>query len=463
MTAFLTGTNRGLGGLQVEQGSTDVFGVNHIVFSSGATLTDNGNGKVSIAISGGGGGMTSWTVAGASGSSAVGDGQTVTITGSSGITTAEVGRTVTVTPTGVLEDLNTLGAPSANGEFIVATGAGAFAYESGATVRTSLGLGTMALQNAGTVAITGGSITGITDLAVADGGTGLGSYTAGDILYASGTTALSKLALGTAGQVLAVNGGATAPEWVTGGGSGSGTVASATIYQVAYYTATGTAVGGDSNMTFQPTGAAQANRFAIADDFLVNGDVGGSKYAMIVNPGSSIANNWRFLSNDFDGAAALPAINFDTIQERETRAISTTVNVLGQMSTSVLAGTGGTPIQAMPYDGSGYGGSYVVSNSPSAVEINLNVNTDATGNIVSDIGVTGYSLGDQITIMSYNPSPVAVFNIIVTAEAFNGGAGVAVIPINGVAGADVITANYTVRTYTLIEDGLGGLAFIAVG
>lgn len=40
----------------------------------------------------------------------------------------------------VLDDLNTLGAPSSDGEFIVATGAGAFAYESGATVRASLGL-----------------------------------------------------------------------------------------------------------------------------------------------------------------------------------------------------------------------------------------------------------------------------------------------------------------------------------
>lgn len=38
--------------------------------------------------------------------------------------------------------------------------------------RTTLGLGTLATQNAGTVAITGGTITGITDLAVTDGGTG---------------------------------------------------------------------------------------------------------------------------------------------------------------------------------------------------------------------------------------------------------------------------------------------------
>lgn len=41
----------------------------------------------------------------------------------------------------VLDDFNTLGVPASDGQFIVATGAGAFAYESGATVRTSLGLG----------------------------------------------------------------------------------------------------------------------------------------------------------------------------------------------------------------------------------------------------------------------------------------------------------------------------------
>jgi hypothetical protein len=41
-----------------------------------------------------------------------------------------------------------------------------------ATSRTNLGLGSISTQPANNVAITGGSITGITDLAVADGGTG---------------------------------------------------------------------------------------------------------------------------------------------------------------------------------------------------------------------------------------------------------------------------------------------------
>tara|TARA_Y100000593_G_scaffold26883_1_gene53528 strand:- start:303 stop:2072 length:1770 start_codon:yes stop_codon:yes gene_type:complete len=45
------------------------------------------------------------------------------------------------------------------------------------------------------------------------GGTGHTSYTAGDLLRATGATALSKLGIGTAGQVLTVNAGATDLEW----------------------------------------------------------------------------------------------------------------------------------------------------------------------------------------------------------------------------------------------------------
>ncbi len=42
----------------------------------------------------------------------------------------------------VLDDLNTLGANAADGEIAVGTGAGALAWESGATLRTSIGVGT---------------------------------------------------------------------------------------------------------------------------------------------------------------------------------------------------------------------------------------------------------------------------------------------------------------------------------
>lgn len=58
-----------------------------------------------------------------------------------------------------------------DGNVIVGDGS-TWVAESGATARESLGLGTLATQAAGDVAITGGAITGITDLAVTDGGTG---------------------------------------------------------------------------------------------------------------------------------------------------------------------------------------------------------------------------------------------------------------------------------------------------
>lgn len=60
--------------------------------------------------------------------------------------------------------------------------------------------------------ITGGSISGITDLAVADGGTGLSSFTLNGIFYGSGTSTLGFLT-GTDGQVLqSVSGG---PQFAT--------------------------------------------------------------------------------------------------------------------------------------------------------------------------------------------------------------------------------------------------------
>lgn len=67
----------------------------------------------------------------------------------------------------VVDDASGLSA----GEALFATANG-IESRTAANARTGLGLGTMATQNAGAVAITGGSVTGIDDLDVADGGTG---------------------------------------------------------------------------------------------------------------------------------------------------------------------------------------------------------------------------------------------------------------------------------------------------
>lgn len=78
--------------------------------------------------------------------------------------------------------------------------------------RSTLGLGTIATQNANNVSISGGAISGITDLAIADGGTGASTATAafnalspittkGDLISRDGTNNI-RVAVGSNGRVL---------------------------------------------------------------------------------------------------------------------------------------------------------------------------------------------------------------------------------------------------------------------
>jgi hypothetical protein len=86
----------------------------------------------------------------------------------------------------------------------IAQGGTGASTDSGA--RTNLGLGSIATQAANNVTITGGSITGITDITVADGGTGRSSLTAENVLLGDGTNAVKFVAPGTNGNVLQSNG-----------------------------------------------------------------------------------------------------------------------------------------------------------------------------------------------------------------------------------------------------------------
>jgi len=61
------------------------------------------------------------------------------------------------------------------------------------------------------VAITGGTVTGITDLVVADGGTGVSTFTSNGILYGNGANAVQVTAAGTDGYFLYSNSGT--PAW----------------------------------------------------------------------------------------------------------------------------------------------------------------------------------------------------------------------------------------------------------
>ncbi len=74
-----------------------------------------------------------------------------------------------------------------------------------AEARTTLGLGTIATQAASNVTITGGSVTGITDIAIADGGTGASTAAAAfsNLKQAATTTATGVVELATDGETAA--------------------------------------------------------------------------------------------------------------------------------------------------------------------------------------------------------------------------------------------------------------------
>lgn len=177
------------------------------------------------------------------------------------LTKPEVGASSDTWGTKINTNLDTIdGLFDAGPALKVAKGGTGATTASGA--RTNLGLGSIATQNANAVAITGGTVSGITDLAVADGGTGasdaagartnlglgalavlstvgaseitdgavgtaeladnsvtgakiaLGSDAQGDVMYYDGTNWV-RLPAGTSGQVLKTNGAAANPEWMT--------------------------------------------------------------------------------------------------------------------------------------------------------------------------------------------------------------------------------------------------------
>jgi hypothetical protein len=122
------------------------------------------------------------------------------------------------------------------------------------TSRTNLGLGTIATQAANAVAITGGTISGLSSpLPIASGGTGASTLTANNVLLGNGTSAPQFVAPSTTGNVLTSNGTtwvSSAPTnyvkaWVNF--NGTGTVAINASYNVSSITDNGT---GDYTINF---------------------------------------------------------------------------------------------------------------------------------------------------------------------------------------------------------------------
>ncbi len=147
------------------------------------------------------------------------------IEGSTGSTiTVPTGQTLTLTDGLASASLPVVGVAKGGTSFASFT-AGDVLYATGSTTLAKLPKGTaeqVLAMNSGATAPDWGSVdlTVLPTISVAKGGTNLSSFTAGDVLYATGATTLAKLAKGSAADVLTMNAGATAPEWAAAAAGG---------------------------------------------------------------------------------------------------------------------------------------------------------------------------------------------------------------------------------------------------
>lgn len=156
--------------------------------------------------------------------------------------------------------LTKLGIGAAN-QILKSTGT-APAWESVSNLAvTSISFGTTGLTPA---AATQGAVTVAGTLVAGNGGTGLSSYTIGDLIYASGTTTLAKLADVATGNALISGGVGVAPSWgkigltthvsgvlpVANGGTNASSASITAFNNITGYTATGATGTTSTNLVF---------------------------------------------------------------------------------------------------------------------------------------------------------------------------------------------------------------------
>ena len=207
-------------------------------FSAGSTgLTPNTSTTGAITLGGtlatanGGTGLTSFT----SGGAVYASSSSVLTTGTLPITSGGTGQTSASAAFNALSPITSTGdlilgngtnsatrlPIGANGYVLTSDGTTASWQAAGASGVSTISFGSTGLTPS---TATSGAVTVGGTLAAASGGTGQTTYTTGDVLYASGSSAISKLGIGSTGQVLTVSGGI--PSWATpatGGATGGGT------------------------------------------------------------------------------------------------------------------------------------------------------------------------------------------------------------------------------------------------
>lgn len=151
------------------------------------------------------------------------NGKTITI----GNTTSNTGIVINASTAGIILGATVYGSASASGNLTLSSTSNA---TKGTVTVGDSNSGTLTLQGAtvnlkvGAAAVgylkaaaTTGALSNVATIPATDGGTGIATYAAGDIIYASAIDTLAKLAKGSDTQVLQLNGGV--PTWATVAGT----------------------------------------------------------------------------------------------------------------------------------------------------------------------------------------------------------------------------------------------------
>jgi hypothetical protein len=161
--------------------------------------------------------------------------------------------------------------------------------------------------------------------------------TAGDTLYATAADTLARLAIGTAGQVLQVNSGATAPEWATPAGGSSTFVGcklkkTAATYTIANVTLTALTFDSEefdtdafhdnsTNNSRITIPSGKNGKYLFLGTFRINGGTSGEVNGMFSKNGTQITvsivdvpNNGTVLSSEILNLVAGDYIEFKTFQ-----------------------------------------------------------------------------------------------------------------------------------------------------
>jgi hypothetical protein len=255
---------------------------------------------------------------------------------------------------------------------------------SGATGITSSGTITFSGLSNGLIRATAGVLSGGATvnlgsevsgtLAVGNGGTGLSTYAVGDLIYASGTTTLTRLAIGANGTVLGVSSGS--PQWITPtvnfNNIGTGTNTTATM-----------TVGTGSTLTYIDSGIINASQ--------LQSGTWGTPGAI----GSTTPNTGAFSTLSSTGNSSFATGTGSTITIGNSTGTITldTANIDISSAGAISGATGITSSGNLTYTGNG---TYTLGNIASGASFSGNriVLTNQSGvlSTLADGGVNNYVL-----------------------------------------------------------------------